>query len=262
MTTTTTANTTTTVNTTSQVDQQLTYRELQAKLKELKVNGHDVTVKLNSKYDVLLQEYSRLVAAMEQDVQQVLNSTQEVEVLSYNSRDTTSELNTTCKRDCYPFTSNTVKVENVILPSTNSSIYYSRTLPAMNSKLAPSWLARPQKVYVVDGIDYLPYELEQQLQGQCCEVLLQCSTHIVDIPEESVTVEESVTAEEYAQPKSSAGKVERAWHHYINQQDSTVKQAAANGVEILRCTKAFISGFMTGLSKTGRADLRKHKANC
>lgn len=56
----------------------LTYRELQTKLGELKAAGYGVRVKLNSKHGVLLAEYQRLTAVLEQEVQAALDSEEKV----------------------------------------------------------------------------------------------------------------------------------------------------------------------------------------
>lgn len=43
----------------------ITYKQLQAKLKDLRTNGYDVQVKLNSKLEVLQAEFDRLTSEME-----------------------------------------------------------------------------------------------------------------------------------------------------------------------------------------------------
>lgn len=231
---------------------QLTYKELQAKLKQLRNNGHDVQCKLNGKHDVLVAEYNRIIRTIEQELQQVLS----------NSTDTT----TPKPNDSYPFTSNTVQV------------YNTSTLLAMNAKLVPSWLARPQKVYIINGVDYLPYELEMQLQSMVadgtnsCELTcewnapapieqqsasVQCST-----TDNSTMVQVSVQSpclSKTTLTNTQCKGIQKHWESYIIQQDTTVQQAALNGMDILRCTKAFLKGFMTGLSATGRKQYRAAK---
>lgn len=89
----------------------------------------------------------------------------------------------------YPFCSNVVQVMNVKQTvaaveggairrhsvarqetTVNDKLFTTRVIPAMNSKYAPSWLCKPYTVYVIDGVDYLPHELEAQLQGQVCQL--------------------------------------------------------------------------------------------
>ncbi len=143
---------------TSTSNQQLSYKELQAALKSYKEQGL-TGIKLNSKMEVLQEEYARLTAVKEQ----------EQPVTASNSN--------------YPFCENTVKVENKRSAASDQpakhrnerstasdQLFTTRVIPAMDSKYAPSWLTKPMTVYVIDGVDYFPYELEAQLQGQVCEL--------------------------------------------------------------------------------------------
>ncbi len=84
-----------------------------------------------------------------------------------------AKLNSTVESSCYPFCSNTVKVENKPVKRSETTVkelFTTKVIPAMNSKYAPSWLCKPYVVYIIDGMDYLEHELEAQLQGQTCEL--------------------------------------------------------------------------------------------
>ncbi len=192
------------------VSTALSYRDLQAKLKELKTQGHTLTCKLNAKHEVLHREYERVTNAMAQAAQAVLDAP---------------------AAQLYPFTSNTVQV--------NNNVEYRTThLPAMNTNTAPTWLTKQHKVYIVDGVDYLPFELEQQLQGQVCELTCACAS--------------SRETKAQAAPLVQQQLRENAWNRYLSNQDPTVQQAATNGVEILKCAWAFTQGLMDGLKESNR----------
>lgn len=132
----------------------LSYKELQAALKELREQGL-TSIKLNSKQSVLECELSRINEQLQRDSARLTDS------VSKLSKDNSN----------YPFCDNTVSVTNdKAVPTPNGQCYQVQALPAMNSKYAPDWLCKPQKVYVIDGIDYLPFELDQQLMGAVCDL--------------------------------------------------------------------------------------------
>lgn len=140
----------------------LNYKELQAALKVYKNDGL-TTVKLNAKADVLQAEYDRLTT---ERPPHLITS-------EYNAPPIQAKL----AEPLYPFCSNTVAVLNSpTLPTLRQEQelatrdVITRTLPAMNKKYAPSWLCKPVTVYVVDGIDYLPCELDMALKGDVCEL--------------------------------------------------------------------------------------------
>lgn len=165
----------------------LNYKELQAALKVYKNDGL-TTVKLNAKQCILQAEYDRLTT---ERPPHLIRS-------EYNAPPVIAKLN-----DNYPFCSNTVTIpvkrvatENQTVAqspvvkqeqatserepqsvsrSSHSSDVITRTLPAMNKKYAPSWLCKPVTVYVVDGIDYLPFELDMALKGETCELTCELS---------------------------------------------------------------------------------------
>jgi len=137
-------------------NQVLSYRELQAKLKELRDNRHDVQCKLNSKAEVLQAEFDRIIQSIEKEAQQLLDSTthlssseSEAEKVSPVPVDNSST---------YPFSSNTVQIRNNVE-------YRTAHLPAMNPATCPSWLTKAHKVYWVDNgcgyeQDYLMWEID------------------------------------------------------------------------------------------------------
>lgn len=134
------------------VSGKLTYKELQAALKSYKEQGF-TGIKLNSKHCVLQEEFDRITNAAVKNEQPVTNSATASNELSY------------------PFCSNTVTVENKpAATASNDKLFTTKVLRAMDSKYAPSWLCKPYIMYVIDGVDYLPHELEAQLQGQVCEL--------------------------------------------------------------------------------------------
>ncbi len=172
------------------------YKELQQALKSYKEQGL-TSIKLNSKQSVLQEEYARLTAQQVTEtkgveealpqcsayetscpitsqwegvpVQAKLNCTVESASASASSSST--------RGSSYPFNKNTVKVENKPAAhaverseTTVKELFTTRVIPAMNSKYAPSWLCKPYTVYVIDGIEYLPHELEMNLKGQVCEL--------------------------------------------------------------------------------------------
>lgn len=261
---------------TSNNTQALTYRELQAKLKELRDNRYDVQCKLNAKQEVLQQEFDRLTATLVQEVQEILDSP--VSVLEYNNsqgravqEDTVpsvgSELatltNNTETTDTtpapipdtqYPFNSYMgVKVEN------RPELYHQAVLPALNAQVVPSWLSKQHKVYWIDRVDYLPSELECWLRkhkGECCE--LPHYSPVIQPEQETALEVEQAQNRVSPQPVSRVrDKVKQAWQRYHNALDSTCKQALDNGITFSRNTAAFLQGFVEGLSETGR---RNHKA--
>lgn len=135
---------------------KLSYKELQAALKSYKEQGL-TGIKLNSKMEVLQEEYNRITnATVKDEAPATVNQTQ------------LTQQPVTASNSNYPFCSNTVTVENK--PVKDEQVFTTRVLPAMNSKYAPSWLCKPYTVYVIDGVDYLQGELEAQLQGQVCEL--------------------------------------------------------------------------------------------
>jgi hypothetical protein len=213
----------------------LTYRELQAKLKDFKAQGL-TDIKLNSKQNILQLEYDRIIVNLEQEAQAVL--------------DAATSGKSASGKDNYPFSSNTAQVENNVE-------YRINHLLAMNPSTAPSWLSKQYKVYVVDGVDYLPFELEQQLQGQICELACEWKMPTVDV--QIVTQPCTETAPTTAQETKTTRhrKVEQRWQEYIRHQDTTIQQAAVNGVEILKCTGAFLQGFIEGLSASTRKKIRQ-----
>ncbi len=88
-----------------------------------------------------------------------------------------AKLTDAVESSCYPFNKNTVKVKNkqgLSVATTHNKQtkerFTTRVLPAMSPKRAPSWLCKPVTVYIIDGVDYLLYELEMQLKGQVCEL--------------------------------------------------------------------------------------------
>lgn len=159
---------------------QLSYKELQAALKELREQGL-TSIKLNSKRRVLQEELARIESELkERASDRITNATvkDEAPVPVTNSATASNELAPTndFKPLTYPFCGNTVKVENK--PTVERSettvneqpVFSTKVLRAMDSKYAPSWLCRPYVVYVIDGVDYLQGELEAQLQGQVCQL--------------------------------------------------------------------------------------------
>lgn len=130
---------------------KLSYKELQAALKELREQGK-TSIKLNSKQEVLEQEYERI------------NNTSANDEPAVKDQCDTSNGNSN-----YPFCSNTVKVENKPVKRSDE-LFAVKVIPAMNSKYAPSWLCKNYTVYIIDGVEYLPHELEAQLQGQVCQL--------------------------------------------------------------------------------------------
>lgn len=158
-----------TTNQLSSTANKLSYRELQTALKELREQGK-TSIKLNSKQEVLEQEYERINNTSANDEPAVKEQCD-------NSNGNSS----------FPFCSNYVKVVNAAsdddidselagceltcgIGKDEQPQFTTRTIPAMNSKVAPSWLCRPYVVYVIDGVDYLPHELEMNLKGQVCQL--------------------------------------------------------------------------------------------
>lgn len=160
-------------------NQQLTYKELQQAIKSYKEQGL-TGIKLNSKHCVLQEEYERITnATVKDEAPATVNQTQLTQQPVTNSATASN----------YPFCENTVKVENkpgvtAVKPTVERSettvnerstasdhqLFTTRIIPAMSNKYAPSWLCKPYVVYVIDGVDYLPHELEVQLQGQVCQL--------------------------------------------------------------------------------------------
>lgn len=134
----------------------LSYKELQAALKVFKAEGR-TAIKLNAKQSVLQEEYARLTAVTE--TTGVYETSCPI-TSQWEGVPVQAKLNDAVESTCYPFNKNTVKVENKP----------ALVLPAMSSSRAPSWLCKPVTVYVVDGVDYLPFELEMNLKGQVCEL--------------------------------------------------------------------------------------------
>lgn len=171
----------------------LSYKQLQSALKELREQGL-TSIKLNAKQSVLQEEYDRLNATATTLEGQCTELTCEVTtVTSTRPHILTSEYNAPAIQgrgtgsirnerhsklnDSYPFCSNAVTVLNrPTLPTLQQEQelatrdVITRTLPAMNKKYAPSWLCKPETLYIVDGVDYLIHELEMQLKGQVCEI--------------------------------------------------------------------------------------------
>lgn len=145
----------------------LTYKELQAALRTAKENGL-TSIKLNSKQEVLQAAYDLIYNKPAAVLKEVLvgqcteltcditSTSQHLITSAYTPEPVEAKLNNN-----YPFCSNTVTVRN------NNTTH---VLPAMNSSRAPSWLCKPQKMYVIDGVDYLPFELDQQLTGAVCDL--------------------------------------------------------------------------------------------
>lgn len=174
------------------------YKELQAALKTAKAEGL-TTVKLNSKQEVLQAAYDLIYGNKPEAVKEealtgqateltcdinagYINTVHEYEyayplTCQYVAPPIQAKLNDAIESSCYPFCSNTVKVENKqvkeqvqVERSEARELFIIKVIPAMDNKYAPSWLCKPMTVYVIDGVDYLPHELEMNLQGQCCEL--------------------------------------------------------------------------------------------
>jgi hypothetical protein len=209
--------------------QPITYRELQAKLRAMKEQGHELQVKLNAKHEILLQEFSRITQVLEDEVQ--ASATCSLQVLDTRSTQAVEET--------------------------------SHQLPAMNAALVPSWLAKEHRVYIIDGVDYLPYELNAMLDGSYCrfheadsELTCEYQASIVDSAPSSVlptVLAKPIEVEDVAPTPSINDHLRK---NYVVQQDVTVQQAVANLAQGLRNTRAFFQGFMEGLSASGRAKLR------
>lgn len=163
------------ISTSNQHNQQqgYSYKQLQAALKELREQGL-TSIKLNSKQSVLQAEYERLQATSssqqaESLEEEYINTVHEYEyayplTCQHVAPPIQAKLNGTVESSRYPFCSNTVKVKN------NTPQVSTLVLPAMSPKHAPSWLCKPHKMYVIDGVDYLIHELEMNLKGQVCEL--------------------------------------------------------------------------------------------
>lgn len=159
---------------------KLTYKQLQATLKELREQGL-TSIKLNSKQEVLQAAYDLIYNKPEAVLHEVLigqcteltcditSTSPHLITSAYTPVPVQAKLNDAVESSCYPFCSNTVKVKNNT-PQVSNNAITTLVLPAMDSSRAPSWLCKPHKVYVIDGIDYLPYELDQQLTGAVCEL--------------------------------------------------------------------------------------------
>lgn len=141
---------------------KLSYKELQTVLRTAKDNGL-TSIKLNAKQTVLQEEYDRITATVTLGTETLAIPVILPEVVRPLDVTTVDLLRESHLQpsSSYPFCENTVKVENN---------YKTRVLPAMDSSRAPSWLCRPCEVYVIDGIDYLPYELDMALTGAVCEL--------------------------------------------------------------------------------------------
>lgn len=136
----------------------LSYKELQSALRTAKENGL-TSIKLNSKQSVLQDEYDRITASTSGKLSKDTSNS--------NSASASTSSSST-RGSCYPFCSNTVSVtNNKAVPTTN---YQVQELPAMSSSRAPSWLCKPETLYIIEGVEYLLHELEMQLKGQVCEL--------------------------------------------------------------------------------------------
>lgn len=142
---------------------QLSYKQLQGKLKAFKEQGYQLNVKLNAKQEALQLEWERIIAALEAQAQEALtpSATEEVEAHQENS-------------NAFPFCANEVKVENKVEVREQ---YIRACLPAMTAA-APSWLKQQHQVFYIDNgcgykQDYLLWEVDlwlQQHQGEYCEL--------------------------------------------------------------------------------------------
>lgn len=127
---------------TKRTQMQLTYKELQSKLKASKEQGYQLNVKLNAKQDVLQKEWERITTELESQAQEALTPA--------------------------------VEARDVCQSQSISAV-----LPAMTAS-APTWLKQQHKVFYIDNgcgyeQDYLMYEVNQWLrdnQGAACEVKL------------------------------------------------------------------------------------------
>lgn len=198
----------------------LSYKQLQAALKVFKADGQ-TDIKLNAKQNVLQAEYDHLNATattlegqcteatecnLTCEVTTVTSTrphilTSEYNALPIQGRGTGSIRNERHSKlnDSYPFCSNAVTALNSpTLPTLQqeqelaTSDVITRTLPAMNKKYAPSWLTKPVTVYVVDGVDYLPCELDMALKGETCE--LTCEALATATKHEPTQVPQTVKA--------------------------------------------------------------------
>lgn len=177
---------------------QLSYKQLQAALKSYKDQGL-TGIKLNSKQEVLQEEYERITTAaavLQDEDEDELDSELTAIAIDNGYCELTCELpvpvnsnsklapTSNFKPLTYPFCSNTVKVVNQPAVEETKAVnatkderrvasdqlFTIKVIPAMDKKYAPSWLCKPYTVYVIDGVDYLPGELEAQLKGQVCQL--------------------------------------------------------------------------------------------
>lgn len=217
----------------------LTYKELQAKLKDLRANGYDVQVKLNSKQDVLQQEFDRLTSEL---VQAIATAT-DTEVVTTVVEDEPQYCN------FFPYEPVREVTDFDLTGNTKQYTFAGAT------------------VYFIDGVDYFGWELDQWLtqnKGMACDVefsqAVEVAAPITQIAVESQPLEvEFLPSQKQYEPLpvyvllltfmllavAWLGRVvaERVGV-FARQQDETARQAWQNLVWMLRCCWFFSLGFL------------------
>jgi hypothetical protein len=131
---------------------QLSYKQLQGKLKAVKEQGYQLNVKLNAKQEALQLEWERITADLETQAQGCLDKPRHQEALTPSAAD---ELQSIDQQYCNFFpTLNTQKV--------NPQSCYTTEF-------------KGAKLFVIGGANYFMHEVDQWLRdnhGAACEVKL------------------------------------------------------------------------------------------
>lgn len=132
----------------------LTYKELQAKLKDLRANGYDIQVKLNSKQEILQAEFDRLTSELEQATATATNT----EVVTAVEEQPLQCCN------FFPYEPVCEVTDFDLTGNTKQYMFAGAT------------------VYFIDGVDYFRWELDQWLtqhKGIACDVELMADVDVL-----------------------------------------------------------------------------------